>query len=78
MDKQEIKQIATDAAKQQMQFLLNEKYRFEFPVETPKGLKVERTATLPATIYAADLPTSATGLDTGQLYNDSGTIKVVT
>ena len=25
-----------------------------------------------------DLPTSATGLETGALYNDSGTIKVVT
>lgn len=25
-----------------------------------------------------DLPTSATGLETGSLYNDSGTVKVVT
>jgi hypothetical protein len=25
-----------------------------------------------------DLPTSATGLETGALYNDSGTVKVVT
>ena len=25
-----------------------------------------------------DLPTSATGLETGTLYNDSGTVKVVT
>lgn len=25
-----------------------------------------------------DLPTSATGLETGALYNDSGTVKIVT
>jgi|TARA_R100000479_G_scaffold101288_1_gene50427 hypothetical protein len=29
-------------------------------------------------ITLTDLPTSATGLETGALYNDSGTIKVVT
>ena len=29
-------------------------------------------------ITLTDLPTSATGLETGALYNDSGTVKVVT
>lgn len=29
-------------------------------------------------ITLTELPTSATGLETGSLYNDSGTIKVVT
>lgn len=29
-------------------------------------------------ITLTDLPTSATGLETGALYNDSGTIKIVT
>lgn len=28
------------------------------------------------TITLTDLPTSATGLETGSLYNDSGTVKV--
>tara|TARA_B100000683_G_C12457484_1_gene542647 strand:+ start:891 stop:1121 length:231 start_codon:yes stop_codon:yes gene_type:complete len=30
------------------------------------------------TITLTDLPTSPTGLETGALYNDSGTVKVVT
>jgi len=29
-----------------------------------------------STITITDLPTSATGLETGTLYNDSGTVKV--
>ena len=29
-------------------------------------------------ITLTDLPTSASGLETGSLYNDSGTVKVVT
>jgi hypothetical protein len=29
-------------------------------------------------ITLTDLPTSATGLETGALYNDSGTVKIVT
>lgn len=29
-----------------------------------------------STITITDLPTSATGLETGALYNDSGTVKV--
>jgi len=29
-------------------------------------------------ITLTDLPTSATGLESGALYNDSGTVKVVT
>jgi len=31
-----------------------------------------------STITITDLPTSATGLEVGALYNDSGTVKIVT
>jgi len=30
------------------------------------------------TLTLTDLPTSATGLETGALYNDAGTVKIVT
>lgn len=43
-------------------------------------IQQERTAgEIRATkITLTDLPTSATGLETGALYNDSGTVKIVT
>ena len=43
-------------------------------------IQQERTAgELRATkITLTDLPTSASGLETGALYNDSGTVKIVT
>ena len=43
-------------------------------------IQQERTAgEIRATkITLTDLPTTATGLETGALYNDSGTVKIVT
>lgn len=39
---------------------------------------ISGNASTKATISFADLPTSSAGLDTGQLWNDAGTVKVKT
>lgn len=84
MNESEIKQYIEQEVERRVQnrldFLYNVKYRFDLPVEISKSLNV---GTSPVSIGASyvkltDLPTSATGLDTGQLYNDTGTIKIVT
>jgi len=59
-------------------------YSREYMADLVRALEVfilqERTAgELRGTkITLTDLPTSASGLETGALYNDSGTVKIVT
>jgi hypothetical protein len=54
-----------------MQDLLRSLELFIQQERTPGELRATK-------ITLTDLPTSATGLETGALYNDAGTVKIVT
>jgi len=76
--KQYIDQEVSRRVQNELNFVYNIKYRFERPVEFPRAVTIGDSPVIvrAENINIANLPTSATGLDTGQLYNDSGTVKV--
>lgn len=67
IDEQVTKQVT-----ERMQFVYNTKYRFDKPVEISKKVNVSSP-----TIVTPNLPTSSTGLVSGQWWNDTNTIKII-
>lgn len=80
----EIKKYIDQEVKRQVEdtqrFMYNSKYRFDFPVELSKSVTVGTSQFISQTAYIRldNLPTSATGLDTGQLWNNAGVVNIKT